>query len=252
MKMKTLIRAAAVMVAISGTAALAEGPQGWKFEIAPYAWLSGIEGDAKVRGHRVDFDKSFSDIIDYVEMAGSLHTVIQYDRYLLWAQMDYFSMSTDKLDVNDQPRAGSLDSKMLFGQWALGYQLDGWMEGQTFDLLAGVRTLSVRNDLRLRGRVRRTFSKDNDLVDPVIVVRCGTPILPSKIKGLSFDPIFGIGAGGDSDLVYELFPQLQYQITELIDVRLGYRVVGYRFKGRKDNELNVNLVGVIAGVGVTF
>jgi hypothetical protein len=63
-----------------------------------------------------------------------------------------------------------------------------------------------------------------------------------------------IGGGGDSDLVYELEPQFQYQITPNVVARLGYRTVGYKFKGdhNSDNELNIRLSGLIAGVGVTF
>ena len=65
--------------------------------------------------------------------------------------------------------------------------------------------------------------------------------------------MLGIGAG-DSDLVYELFPQFQYNVTETVATRFGYRTVGWKFKGNnyEDNELNINLSGVIVGVGVTW
>jgi hypothetical protein len=79
------------------------------------------------------------------------------------------------------------------------------------------------------------------------------PVFPSKIKGLRFNPILGIGAG-DSDLVYELFPQFQYQFTDMISGRLGYRTAGWKFKGdnNEDNELNFSMSGLIAGIGMTF
>ena len=79
------------------------------------------------------------------------------------------------------------------------------------------------------------------------------PLFPSKIDGLAFNPTLAIGAG-DSDLVYELFPQLQYQVTDHMMARLGYRTVGYKFKGEHndDNELNINLAGLTVGLGVTF
>ena len=62
-------------------------------------------------------------------------------------------------------------------------------------------------------------------------------------------PTLAIGAG-DSDLVYELFPQIQYQVNENIAARIGYRRVGYKFKGDEDedNELNATLAGLIVGV----
>jgi hypothetical protein len=251
MKASTVGMVAAAFLML-GSGAYAAEPQGWKFEITPYAWLAGVEGDVKVNGHKVDFDKSFSDIIDSVDMAGSLLGVVQYNRFLLWGQVDYFSMSTSNLDVDDQPKAGSLDTKMLLTEAAVGYQVDGWMEGQTFDLLIGVRNLHIENDLEVYGQ--GSFSRDNDITDPILVVRPSIPIFPSKITGLRFNPTLGIGAGGDSDLVYELQPQLQYQCTENIAARVGYRRVGYKFKGDRndDNELNIALSGMIVGVGLTF
>jgi opacity protein-like surface antigen len=47
-------------------------------------------------------------------------------------------------------------------------------------------------------------------------------------------------------------PQFQYQITDNMAARLGYRRVGYRFKDDNDNELNIDMSGLIVGLGVTF
>jgi hypothetical protein len=249
MKTSTIgIMAAALMVTTAG--GMAAEPQGWKFEVTPYAWLAGLEGDVKVRDHKADFDKSFSDLFDYVEGAGSLLGVAQYDRYLVWGQVDYFAMSTDALDADDQPKGGELDTKMLLGELAVGYQVDGWAEGQTFDFLVGARALHMETDLEVYGRGKN--SKDQDVVDPIFVMRPSMLVLPSKIDGLRFNPTLAIGGGGDSDLVYELFPQFQYQCTEHVAARLGYRRVGYRFKDGNDNELNIDLAGLMVGVGVTF
>ena len=255
--MKTRIRIAmiAALLAASGTAALAAEPQGWKVETTPYLWAAGLEGDVTVNGQKADFEKSFSDIFESVDMAGSILGVVQYNRFLFWGQADYFSMSTDNLDVEDQPEGGKLDVQMMLGELAVGYQLDGWMEGQTFDVLVGVRSLTFDNELTVydKGTVSTEDPGEDSRVDGILVLRPSIPILPSKIDGLCFNPTLAIGAG-DSDLVYELFPQIQYQITEHVVTRLGYRTVGYKLKGDKneDNELNVNLAGLIVGVGVTF
>lgn len=242
---------AAVLMAASVSGFAAE-PQGWKFEVTPYAWLMGVEGDVTVNGRKAEFDKSFSDLVDKVDFAGSLLAVAQYDRYLIWGQVDYFSLGTHNLDVEDQPKGGAVDMKTFLGELAVGYQIDGWMEGQTFDLLVGARHLHLENDLEIYGK--GSFSKESDITDPIFVVRPSIPLFPSKITGLRFNPTLAIGAGGDSDLVYELQPQFQYQITPNIAARLGYRTVGYKFKGDRNdnNELNINFSGLIAGVGVTF
>ena len=117
MNMKTVgIGMVAAVLLMASSTTFAVEPQGWKVEITPYAWLAGIEGDVTVDGQKADFDKSFSDLVDAVELAGSLLGVVQYNRFLLWGQVDYFSMSTDELDVEDRPQGGSLDSDLLLGE----------------------------------------------------------------------------------------------------------------------------------------
>lgn len=247
-RIMSVIVAAAMLAA--GSTAYAE-PKGWSFEIMPYAWFAGIEGDIKVNGQKIDFDKDAEDLFDAVEVGGSLLGVVQYNRFLFWGQVDYFELSTDELDVEDRPQRGSLDSDMLLAEGAVGYQLDGFAPGQTFDLLVGVRHLDVENDLEVFGVGK--FSRDSDATDPILVVRPSIPIFPSKIKGLRFNPTLAIGGGGDSEVTWELFPQIQYHFTKNIAMRVGYRTVGYEFDGDgNDNELDFRLAGLIVGIGGTF
>lgn len=255
MKMKIMTAVAAGLVLASGLAAAAAEPQGWKIETTPYLWAAGLEGDVTVNGNEVEFERSASDIFEAIDMAVSILGVVQYNRFLFWGQADYFSKSTDNLDVEDQPEGGKLESKMSLGELAVGYQFDGFMEGMTIDVLAGVRALTMDNELTIYG-VGTWETEDpaqDSRVDGILVLRPSIPILPSKIDGLVFNPTLAIGAG-DSDLVYELFPQIQYQITEHVAARVGYRTVGYKIKGEhnEDNEANVRMAGLTVGVGVTF
>ena len=65
MKRITMMIAAALLAA--GSARAVE-ESGWSFEITPYAWLAGLEGNLTVGGREVDFDKSFSDLFDATEV----------------------------------------------------------------------------------------------------------------------------------------------------------------------------------------
>lgn len=249
-RMQMGVLAVAVLLA-AGVAGIAAEPEGWNFEITPYVWYAGLEGDVTINGTETEFEKDASDLLDAVEVGGSVRLGAEYNRFLAGAQVDYFSLSTDELDVEDQPQGGSLDSKMLLTEGAVGYRVDGWAEGQSFGLMLGVRNLHIENDLSVEGQ--DDLSRDNDVTDAMFYVLPSLPVLPSMIEGLRFNPVLGIGAG-DSDLAFELFPQFQYQITETVAARLGYRTVGWKFKGddNEDNELNVRLAGLIAGIGVTF
>jgi hypothetical protein len=251
MNAKTMSAAMAVALLAGTMAGAAEEPQEWKFEITPYAWLAGMEGDITVNGTTVDFEKSFTDLVDAVELGVSLRIGAEYDRFLVGAMVDYFSMSTDKMDVEDRPEGGSLDTKLLLTEAALGYRVDGWSEGQSFGLMVGVRNLHMETDLEVFGHGK--VSKEKDVTDAMFYVLPSIPVFPSKIEGLRFNPVLGIGAG-DSDLVFELFPQFQYQINDNMSARIGYRTAGWKFEGEhnEDNELNFRLAGFVLGLGMTF
>jgi len=159
------------------------------------------------------------------------------------------SVSTDELDAEDQPPGGvTFESDMLLTEVMAGYRLDGWAENQSFIIGLGVRNLNYENTVDLPdGRER---SQDNDITDAFVYVLPILPVLPSRIDGLRFNPLLGIGAG-DSDLAYELFPHFQYDITDSVSARFGYRRVGWRFEDG-DNELNVDLAGFALGLGLRF
>jgi hypothetical protein len=251
MKSKWLSGVLAAVICLGGFNAVAqEASGGWNWEIAPYLWLAGLEGDVTVNGQKTDFDKSASDLLDAVELGGSVMVVGRNDQLVLWGALDYFSLSTDELDVEDRPQGGSLDTDMMLIEAGVGCTVDGWDEDQTIDILLGARYLEMDNDLEVFGV--GTGSKNVTVLDPIVVVRPKMPILTAYVDGLRLDPTFAIGGGGDSDLVYELFPKLVYEATEQVEVHLGYRTVGYEFDGSGDNELNFSLSGLIAGVGIEF
>ncbi len=241
---------ASLALAASGLTAQAADPQGWQFELTPMAWLAGMEGDGTLGSRDFEFDKSFGDLVESVDMAAGLLGTAQYDRYLFWAQLDFISSSTDNLDVDDQPKHAEVESDLFLGEVAVGYQVDGWAKDQTIDLLLGVRVARIENGLSIdRGPA---IEDDSTLVDPMLVIRPCVPVLPSKIKGLSFNGTMAIGGGGDADMVYELQPQFQYDASENLSFRLGYRRVGYKFDGEGDNKLDMQLAGLILGAGFRF
>ena len=251
--MKTRIVLMVVVALMVAVCARAQEASPWHFEFTPYAWLAGLEGDVKINGYEAEFDKSFSDLFESLSFAFSGLGVAQYRQFLFWGQLDYFHISTSELDIEDQPEGGSVDMETVLGEYAFGVQLNGWMEGQTFDILLGARTLSLESELEVYGVGK--VVKENSLTDPILVVRPSMLVWPSKTHGrLRFNPTLAIGGGGDADLVYEMHPSFQYQITPKVAARLGYRRIGYKFTigDDDDNEFNFAMSGLIMGVGMRF
>jgi len=63
-------------------------PSKWQFSFTPYGWFSGINGNATARGHTVDVDESF---IEIVEDSDSFAALMGYFE----ARKGPFSLFTD-------------------------------------------------------------------------------------------------------------------------------------------------------------
>lgn len=236
----------ACLMLFSGVSAYAEAPEGIHAEVTPYLWMAKLSGDMTVKGYDVDLDDQGT------EAGGSLLATVQYRRFVLGWQMEYFQPEIENLELGDSGMSGNVDSELLLTQLAVGYQFDGWREGQHITVAAGVRNLHLRNDLEAAGGDK--YEQKTNSTDPLLIVWQTFPLFPKNIDGLSLSPAFSIGGGGDSELIFELFPQLRYEIVPHIHVRFGYRTAGYKLKDAAELEdsLDVKLAGFIFGVGGSF
>lgn len=248
MKWTGLYISAAIAAMLTGPAAGAVN-EGWSFEISPYAWLSGLSGTLTLEGQDVDFHKSAEDMLEYVDAAGSLETIARYNRFVVDLTVDYFDLSTDELDANDQPKGGKLDAEMIIGELVGGFQLGN--TNFTCDAMVGIRYLSLDNDLT-RYADGMKFSDREELIDPVLILRPSIAIWPSKLNGVSLNVTGAIGGGGDSKLIYEIFPELRWQIGQHFLLRGGYRLAGWEYEGSGIDEIDLDISGLLFGFGVLF
>lgn len=251
MKTMRMSAVAASLLLVAGTASFGAATPaestGWQFELTPYAWLAGVDGTATIKGQKHDFSQKFSDLVKNVDFGGSLLGRAQYDRWVTYGQFDYFRISQD--DTGPNGVSGTITSDSAFYTVAGGYQFDGPFEGSKIDVLGGVKIAHQKTEAEISGGP--SASDTRDLVDGVLMLRPSIPLFPSKIDGLRFNPTVSIGAG-DSDLVYDLMPNFQYDFTDSISGRIGYRRMHYKVTGDNDNELDISFSGMILGVGITF
>lgn len=241
-----LITAVATFVMAYGINAKADDSlnKGWAFEFTPYLWAVGIDGDVTVRGQKANVDMDFNDLVDSVDIGGSFLGVARKDRFVMWTQFDYVGL--DNNDLDNVPSDSRLKTNMLLLELAGGYQFNGPFKGSTIDAMIGLRYGSFENKLIIQdAKAKRT----QELVDPMLVVR---PRIPIYHDWIVFSPTLAVGGGGDSEFIYELQPQLQFQLTENLAARVGYRRLHYKFEGKGDNEFDGDLQGFIVGLGVTF
>jgi hypothetical protein len=164
----------------------------------------------------------------------------QYGRMVFWVQADYLSQDTDEQDTPPSGKRFELDTTLTM--LAAGYQFDGWARGQAIDVLIGARTASFDRTLTVDGV--GTFKKDSDVTDMVLVVHPSFP-LSDRWR---FNPTLSYGSG-DSETVYEVQPQFQYQISKAWATRIGFRTLTYDLEANGGNELDVTFNGFFIGFG---
>ncbi len=244
--------ALASLLVASVTPALAQGEldqtQGdrakeWQVEITPYVWFAGVDGDVTARGRTVSPSIGFSDLFDATDVAGSFLVAGQYQRWVAFTQFDYVALNTSNLD--NPPAQGEVDTHSTLATLAAGYQFDMPLRGSTVDLLLGARITYFDNTVKLNGIGE--FSGTKTIVDPVLMVRPSFRLT----SWLRLNPTMAISALGNSDWGYELQPHLQFQITDRIAARAGYRRLYYDYKGDAV-RFNGSMHGFILGLGVTL
>lgn len=245
------IKAAIVVAtgcAVGSPAAFAQ-EDAWGFEITPYLWGGGVDGDVTLRGHKVEVDRGFDDLVDRLDFSGSLLGIGYRNHFVVWTQLDYIATDTDELDADEQPASGQirLESDFFAGTLGFGYIFGEPHGRRHVDLLLGAKYLSVENDLTL-GNIGQ-FKRDKDYLDPVVIVRPSWRISERWL----FNPTFQIGGGVDADLIWELQPQLQFQINDNLGLRFGYRNMYYDLESENGlNKFDGSYRGFVIGLGGTF
>lgn len=214
----------------------------WHGEVMPYFWSLGIDGTAVVRGHSADVNLSSSDLWDYTNFGGSLLGAFSKGHFAGWAQIDYFSF-TDS-DLGNVPAGSSLDVKATIYTLGAGYQF--WAsKGKHYDVMLGLRTVSLDNTLHASGS--GSYSGTRNATDALVILR---PFIPLSAHW-AFNPTIDVG-GGQSDLTYELWPQIQYQFAAHWAARIGYRRLYYRISNNNGTSWDGSFSGLMLGIGGTW
>jgi hypothetical protein len=218
--------------------------QSWQIDAIPYFWLMGIDADITVGNRTANVDQGFDDLKDYVEFGGGLLVnAVKDNRWVIWFQGDYIALEEDdpKFNLIDK-----VEVDLTIIETAVGYRFDNPLSSKGWiDALIGLRYTEFETTLSaITGTTKET--RDNDYLDAMLVLRPTFPIT----ENLIFIPTLAVG-GGDSELIYELQPLLEYRFTENLAARVGYRRLYYDIDNG-GQEFDGALHGLILGLKITF
>jgi outer membrane protein OmpA-like peptidoglycan-associated protein len=242
---KTIAAAVAATLAIAAAPGARAQDENWGFEISPYLWGAGLDADVTVGDQTVEVERDFSDIVDALDIGGGIMAGAAINRFIAVTQIDYLALDTDELD--EAPARGRVEADVFMAMLALGYRFGGERPGKHFDLLLGARNLSLDTKLSLDGL--GAVENDRDYLDPIVMLRPSIPLG----QRWRLNATLSFGSGGDSEKTWELQPQFQFQISDNLAARFGYRRLYYEIdsdNGR--NKFDGAFQGLIIGIGGTF
>lgn len=236
-RLLTLTVALAGVCAMSAgvsTGARADDAHGWSFEIAPYIWAAGIEGDVAPFPSlpSASVDESFSDVVDNLDGALMLVGEARKGRFGVLGDLIY--LKTKATDSSPGPLFSSItvrsESVMLT---ALGFYRAVDRPAAFVDLLAGARYWSLDVDFSFAAGLlpANEVSNKETWIDPMVGAKARTSLGDAGmyVSGVALVGGFSVG----SDFTYDLNINLGYQWTENFSTTLGYRylAVDYRDDG---------------------
>lgn len=222
--------------------AFAQDTGGWAVQVTPYAWGSGIDGNATpfAGAPNIAFERSFSEVLEDLDAAFFVSGFARRDRFVILGDLSDSSSSKEGLIPPGIPAEGSLRQTSL--TLAAGYRVVD-DPGKTIDVLAGARQWRIRSsiDVPLAGISR---SPTETFTDPIVAVR-GNFTLAERWSALLYADAGGFGVG--SDHTHQLVGTVNYRVNDTVYVSGGYRRlnVDYASGGtRVDITLDGPLVGV--------
>lgn len=213
--------AATALFASPVSAQSSNNPTDWSGQLTPYVWATGLGGSVAPLpgGPTLDFDKSFGELIEDLDVALFLAGQVRYKRIVV---MSDFSTSTSSKDgAVPVPGVGLLPAEGRLNQRSItltgGYRVAD-QDGLTLDVMGGLRHWSVRSAIDVAGGAI-SRSPRVSFTDPLIVVKANVGVAP-RLSAIGYGDI-GIGIGSRSTA--QLLLTLNYQVSEHLFLSGGYR-----------------------------
>lgn len=229
------------------TAAAQENSSDWSGQITPYVWASGLGGSVTPlpSGPTLDFDKSFGEVLEDLDVAFFLAGQLRYRRIVVMG--DFSTSTASKEGAVPVPGVGILPAEGRLNQRSItltgGYRVAD-QEGLTLDVMGGLRHWSVRSTIDVAGGAI-SRSPRVSFTDPLVAVKANVGLVP-RLSAIAYGDI-GIGSRSTAQLLLTL----NYQVSEHIFLSGGYRQLWLEYaKGGARGD--VTMAGPLVGATWRF
>ncbi len=235
---------------------------GWRFQIAPYFLMPGLNGKVGYGGITTDLAMDFGDILDRLDMGIMVMATAQRGRWVFGFDAMYFKLSDQGTSSASGPFGfvqadGTLEltTTQQIYQPTLAYRLFDTPTGN-FDAFVAARYTSLENDVYLASTTTipslpggtRTLSDEQTWWDPVVGGRTSIPFAGAFAVNALAD--FGGFAAG-CDVTYQWLLTLRWDFATHFAAAGGYRYMKQDYE--EDGFVwDMVMKGPILGVGFAF
>lgn len=248
----TLVVASIFVVVVSAFPARAAAPveskDGWEFDIVPYLWGAGLEGNVQIgRVPATSVQASFSDVWDYLNIGGMVAFEARKGNWGVLIDGIYIDLE-DSMPTPD-PAFGGVNASMTQQLYSglITYRMCN-ARNTTVDFGFGTRYYDIATDLELTPGLApgRSASASVDWWDWLVGVR----VVGHPSKRWSLSGYADIGGGG-SQMTWEAVAGADFAFNKTVSLAFGYRYLSIDYD---ENRFlyDVSMQGPYLGLGFHF
>jgi hypothetical protein len=203
----------------------------WQVGGAAYLWAPSLKGTVGIGElPPVDVDASFLDLLENLDIAFMAVGEVRYDRFGIFTDIMYTKLTVDGTGPLGLLSA-SVTNQLIVGTLMAEYRVIEQGKSSV-DLMAGARLWGVTGDFEVNANVGAppagtTGSDEKFWVDPMIGVK-------SRLQGASPWYLTGWamigGFGVSSEIDWDLFGGVGYEVNDRFSVFAGYRGAGVDYE----------------------
>lgn len=222
---------------------------GWQFAFTPYLYMTGVEGTIGARGVTAEIDASFGDVIENLNLGIMGAFEARKGRFVVVNDLMWIKLGEERDTPGQLFSSVKLGVNMFIWDPEVGYRLYEGKAG-TFDVLGGVRLMSVETNVNFRTGILPGFdvSERKTWATPVIGGH-GTLNLSSKFY---LATKFDIGGGVGADFTGQFYGGAGYRITPKIALVGGYRYLKTDYDDEEGFIFDTAMNGILLGAKFSF
>ena len=229
MRKLSLVSLAALSFFMAGSLAAAQAPaqasadNGWKVTVAPYFVAASMTGKTAIKGHEIDVDMSFSDLLENLEFGIMGLAVARKGAWGFGGDALWVSLGANGTTPGPAAVGGSVDMDQgAFSFYGLRRL------APVADLMFGVRVNTLRGKLAFEGPGMSSVDGSRSWVDPVVGLQLRTPDKGGRWYAQVYSEVGGFGAG--SDFTWQVFPTVGVKLAKWAALDFGYRWLGIDYE----------------------